>query len=83
VWMACVQVPAEKRLPLMRAAQQAMIETRPFFHPLSTLPPYEKYARACPNSIELAATGVNLPTSRAVDEQIVERVARVFHEVLR
>jgi perosamine synthetase len=83
VWMACVQVPAEKRLPLMRAAQQAMIETRPFFHPLSTLPPYEKYARACPNSIELAATGVNLPTSKAVDEQVVERVARVFHEVLR
>jgi hypothetical protein len=30
----------------------------------------------------LAATGINLPTSRAVDEQIVERVARVFHDVL-
>jgi perosamine synthetase len=82
VWMACVQVPADKRLPLMRAAHQDKIETRPFFHPLSTLPPYEKYARACPNSIELAATGVNLPTSAAVDEQIVERVARVFHDVL-
>ena len=39
-------------------------------------------ARACPNSIELSATGVNLPTSRAVDEQVVERVARVFHDVL-
>jgi perosamine synthetase len=83
VWMACVQVPAEKRLPLMHAAHEAKIETRPFFHPLSTLPPYEKYARTCPNSLELAATGVNLPTSRAVDEQVVERVARVFHDVLR
>jgi perosamine synthetase len=82
VWMACVQVPADKRLPLMRAAHEAKIETRPFFHPLSNLPPYEKYGRVCPNSVELSATGVNLPTSSAVDEQIVERVARVFHDTL-
>jgi perosamine synthetase len=81
VWMTCVQVPAEKRLPLMRAAHEAQIETRPFFHPLSALPPYGKYARACPNSIELSATGVNLPTSHSVDEKVVERVARVFHDV--
>lgn len=82
VWMACVQVPAEKRLSLMRAAYEAKIETRPFFHPLSAMPPYIPYARACPNSVELAATGVSLPTSGAVDEQVVERVARIFHDVL-
>src|SRR6266550_3195130 len=82
VWMACVQVPADRRLPLMRAANEAKIETRSFFHPLSALPPYEKYGRVCPNSVELSATGVNLPTSRAVDEKIVERVARVFHDTL-
>jgi len=55
---------------------------RPFFHSLSTLPPYEKYARPCPNSLELAATGINLPTSRAVDQQVVQRVASVFRNVL-
>jgi len=82
VWLACVQVPADKRLSVMRAAHAAKIETRPFFHPLSTLPPYGKYARTCPHSLELSATGINLPTSRAVDEQVVERVARVFHDVL-
>ena len=82
VWLACVQVPADRRLPVMRAAHEAKIETRPFFHPLSTLPPYGRYARACPNSAELSATGINLPTSDAVDEQIIERVARVFHDVL-
>jgi perosamine synthetase len=82
VWLACVQVPAEKRLPIMHAAYQAGIEMRPFFHPLSTLPPYNKYARACPTSLELAATGINLPTSNDVDDQVVERVARVFHEIL-
>jgi perosamine synthetase len=77
-----VQVPADKRSALMRTAHEARIEMRPFFHPLSSLPPYGKYARACPNSAELAATGVNLPTSRAVDEQVIERVARVFRDVL-
>ena len=82
VWLACVQVPADKRLAIMRAAHEARIETRPFFHPLSALPPYERYARNCPNSAELSATGVNLPTSGDVDEQVVERVARVFHDVL-
>lgn len=83
VWLSCVQVPAEQRDALLRAAFEAKIETRPFFHSLSTLPPYEKYARHCPNSLELAATGINLPTSRAVDAQVVERVARVFRDVLR
>lgn len=82
VWLSCVQVPAEKRDTVLRAAFDAKIETRPFFHSLSTLPPYEKYARYCPTSLELAATGINLPTSRAVDCQVVERVARVFHDVL-
>jgi len=36
-----------QRLLLMRAAHEAQIETRPFFHPLSALPPYGKYARDC------------------------------------
>ena len=74
--------PAERRDALSRAAFEAKIETRPFFHSLSTLPPYERYARHCPNSLELAATGINLPTSRSVDPQVVERVARVFRNVL-
>ncbi len=82
VWLSCVQVPSDRRNDLLAAALEAKIETRPFFHSLSTLPPYEKYARRCPNSLELSATGINLPTSRAVDSQIVERVARVFRNVL-
>ncbi len=82
VWLACVQVPAEKRLAIMAAAHDAKVEMRAFFHPLSALPPYEKYARDCPNSADLSATGISLPTSRAIDEQIVERVARVFRKVL-
>jgi len=82
VWLACVQVPADKRNAVIAAALEARLEMRPFFHSLSSLPPYEKYARVCPNSAELSATGINLPTSRSVDEHVVERVARVFRDVL-
>jgi perosamine synthetase len=82
VWLACVQVPARKRDAILAAAVEAKIEMRPFFHSLSSLPPYEKYARPCPNSVELAATGINLPTSRAVDLQVVHRIVRVFRDVL-
>ena len=82
VWLTSVMVPAERRDALMAAALRANIETRPFFHSLSTLPPYQLYARHCPNSLELAATGVNLPTSRAVDSSAIDRVAEVFRNVL-
>lgn len=82
VWLSSVLVPAERRNALLAAAAKADIEMRPFFHSLSTLPPYERYARRCPNSLELSATGVNLPTSRAVDTEAVERIAEVFRDVL-
>ncbi|MBV8393407.1 MAG: DegT/DnrJ/EryC1/StrS family aminotransferase [Alphaproteobacteria bacterium] len=82
VWLSSVIVPAEQRDELIAAASAADIETRPFFHPLSRLPPYERYGRCCPVSRELSATGINLPTSRHVDEQAIERVARVFYDVL-
>jgi perosamine synthetase len=82
VWLASVQVPAERRNALLAAAAEADIEMRPFFHSLSTMPPYERHARHCPVSRELSATGINLPTSRAVDADAIDRVARVFRNVL-
>ncbi len=82
VWLACVQVPAEQRDQIIETARHARIEMRPFFHPLSVLPPYEKYRRFNPNSAALSATGINLPTSRDVDGQAIGRVAEVFRSVL-
>ena len=82
VWLACAQVPAEARAPLIEHAYRAGIEIRPFFFSLSTMPPYEKYARYCPNSLALAQTGINLPTSAAVDDAVVEKIRRVFLETL-
>jgi perosamine synthetase len=82
VWLSCVLVPPNKRDTLLAAALEAKIEMRPFFHSLSSMPPYEKYASDCPNSVALSASGINLPTSHQVDQQVVDRVAKVFRDVL-
>ena len=82
VWLACAQVPAEARARLIEQARRADIEMRPFFHPLSTLPAYEKYARPCPNSLALSRTGINLPTSTAVDNKVADKIRGLFLETL-
>lgn len=82
VWLTAVLVPAGVRDSIVAAGKAQGVEMRPFFHPLSSLPPYAGYAEHCPNSIRLAAMGLNLPTSRDVDEEIVRRVAGVFRAFL-
>jgi perosamine synthetase len=56
------------------------IETRPFFIPVHTLPPYEKEARAqqpeVPTGERLSKTGINLPTHADIREHDVERICR-------
>lgn len=81
-WLACVQVPAAARARLIDCARLADIEIRPFFYPLSAMPAYARYARPCRNSTALAQVGVNLPTSSAVDGNVVEKIRGVFLEVL-
>jgi len=82
VWLVCARVPAAARDRLIETARARDIEIRPFFHRLSDMPPYREFARPCPHSAELARSGINLPTSAAVDSDTVERVAQVVREVL-
>lgn len=53
------------------------IETRPFFLPIPTLPPYHQQA-SFPVAERIAATGLNLPTSSQMTEAEVEKVARTL-----
>lgn len=82
VWLTCLQVPAHLRNQLIVAAHAAEIEMRPFFHSLSAMPLYEKYAGDCPNSKALSETGINLPTSRSVNDQVIDRVATLIRNVM-
>ncbi|MBV8534344.1 MAG: aminotransferase class I/II-fold pyridoxal phosphate-dependent enzyme [Alphaproteobacteria bacterium] len=82
VWLCCALVPGGKRTQLIDTARRADIELRPFFHRLSDMPPYRAYAQSCPEAARLARTGINLPTSSAVDPGVVAKVASVFKQVL-
>jgi perosamine synthetase len=82
VWLSCVQVPAESRDAIIATGKRAHIELRPFFYPLSNLPPYKRFGKYCPNSAALSVTGINLPTSDDVDSKVIARIVHVFKSVL-
>jgi perosamine synthetase len=50
------------------------IETRPFFYPCHSLPPYERASQPCPRATWLAARGISLPTWIGMDAGHVQRV---------
>ncbi|MEY9324841.1 aminotransferase class I/II-fold pyridoxal phosphate-dependent enzyme [Sinorhizobium fredii] len=81
-WFSCVLVSPEIRPLLIKACREANIDLRPFVNALSTMPAYRRFARKCPVSERLAACGINLPTSRKVDENVVGRIARIFEQVM-
>jgi perosamine synthetase len=57
------------------------VDSRPFFHPVHTLPPYARDERL-PVAEELAARGLNLPSGVGLERDQVERVARALAEAL-
>jgi perosamine synthetase len=83
VWLVSLLVPPASRARIIEAAGRAGIELRPFFHPLSEMPVYRPYGRDCPVSRALSPRGLNLPTSAAVDEHVVRKLAAVLGEALR
>ena len=64
-----------------RGLAERDIDTRPFFHPIHTLPPYRSDVRL-PVAEELAALGLNLPSGVALEPEHVERVAQALAEIL-
>jgi len=58
------------------------VDSRPFFHPIHTLPPYAA-GQSLPVAERLARQGINLPSSAALSDDDVHRVVQVIHEVLR
>lgn len=78
VWFSCAVVPAARRAAMMEACKVAKIDLRPFFNGLSSMPAFRRSARACPNSRALSLSGVNLPTSRKVTEDMAHRIAGVM-----
>ena len=82
-WLFCILVDEKQsgysRDRLMENLSQAGIETRPFFIPLHTLPPFRETSRVRQDNLEvtekLAARGVSLPTYSGMSDSDVELVA--------
>jgi perosamine synthetase len=84
-WLYCITVEASEfgcgRDRLAKCLQDAGIETRPFFIPLHTLPPYVEAGRRSgdlPVATRLAATGLSLPTFSGMSFDDVARVCEAI-----
>jgi len=85
-WLFCILVDEQQsgysRDHLIDHLSQAGIETRPFFIPLHTLPPFREASRSRKDSLDvtvrLAARGVSLPTYSGMSDADVEAVAHAI-----
>ena len=57
------------------------VDTRPFFHPVHLLPPYERRERLAVAE-DLGGRGLNLPSGLGLDRSHIERVAKALTEAL-
>jgi perosamine synthetase len=83
-WLYSVLVDrAARRDSLMIELAEAGIETRPFFHPVHRFPMYQQARtdNGCPVACDLAARGINLPTSSYLRETDIDAIAGVLREV--
>ena len=73
---------------LMERMSANNIDTRPFFHPLSSLPAYadQEQARQARDrnrvSYEISPYGINLPSGLNLTEAMVDRVCDALREAL-
>ena len=85
-WLFCLTVNpgacAVDRDGLMLALKRVNIDTRPFFIPIHTLPPYAAGAEMQKGDLavtqRVAATGLNLPTFPAMRDDEVHRVCDII-----
>ncbi len=91
-WMSTIvwdeRYPFDK-VALMQKLDQAGIDTRPFFHPLSSLPAYEnlpatKIARE-KNKItyRICSNGINLPSALCLQREQIRTVCNVLRPLFR
>lgn len=57
------------------------VDSRPFFHPVHLLPPYDRRGRL-PVAEDLAGRGLNLPSGLGLERVQIERVANALSEAL-
>ncbi len=90
-WLFSITVDSEAfgstRDQLIEELGEQGIESRPFFIPVHSLPPFAQSSRQrntqCPITDRLCAAGVNLPTYTTMTDDHIERVAQVIRSMTR
>jgi perosamine synthetase len=82
-WMVSVLIdppfPLE-RDALILALRDQGVDSRPFFHPMDTLPPYRQ-ENFRPVSLSLSRRGLNLPSSPSLTREQVRYICEVIHQL--
>lgn len=81
-WLYSILVKRSLRNKIIKHLYDKNIETRPFFHPLNTLPPY-KTGTSFPIAENLSARGINLPTGTKLTVNEMERITDVLESALK
>jgi perosamine synthetase len=81
-WFYSILVKPDIRDRLMSRLDQQGIETRPFFYPVHTLPPYRDNL-VLSVAEQLSARGLNLPSGPNITDDELNYVATVVHDALR
>jgi perosamine synthetase len=72
------------KVALMQKLDQAGIDTRPFFHPLSSLPAYQNVSSAKgarernKTTYRICSNGINLPSALCLQREQVQTVCKVL-----
>ena len=83
-WMYPVLIEDElglSRDELIERMSNLEIETKPFFYPLHSMPPYNE-GKTFPVAEELSRRGIHLPCSAKLGEQDIELVVQAFSKIL-
>lgn len=84
-WMYSILVEKKfgsSRNHLMEKLKERGIETRPFFYPIHSMPPYRKLATGnYPNTINIARKGLNLPSSVTLKVKDIVHIVSVIEAV--
>lgn len=77
-WLFSIATPFRKQI--VNALTREGVETRPFFEPIHTLPPYvnDKVHGQMMYTLELASSGFNLPTYPGLADDEVDRICAII-----
>ncbi|MBI4302314.1 MAG: DegT/DnrJ/EryC1/StrS family aminotransferase [Chloroflexi bacterium] len=82
-WFIDILVPAETRDSLISFLDQQGIGSRPFYYAIHTMPPYAYIQGHFPNSEDVAARGIWLPSSTFLTDEDIERVCQEIRQFFR